>query len=105
MWWTYSYGPIDVDGEVGGVLVICNDVTAQHLAKEALKDQTSHLEQLFEQAPGFVAVMRGPDHVFEIANAAYQRLVGNRQLVGKPVREAFPEIEETGFFRASGRGL
>ena len=45
VWWTYSYGPIDVEGEVGGVLVICNDVTAQHLATEALKDQTVRLQK------------------------------------------------------------
>lgn len=36
VWWTYSYGPIDDAGKVGGVLVVCNDVTSEHKAKEAL---------------------------------------------------------------------
>ena len=36
VWWTYSYGPIDLDGKVGGVLVVCNDVTSEHRAREAL---------------------------------------------------------------------
>jgi two-component sensor histidine kinase len=36
VWWTYSYGPIDLDGKVGGVLVVCNDVTSEHLSREAL---------------------------------------------------------------------
>ena len=36
VWWTYSYGPIDVDGKVGGVLVVCRDVTSEHMAREAL---------------------------------------------------------------------
>ncbi|WP_245951954.1 PAS domain-containing sensor histidine kinase [Mesorhizobium loti] len=98
VWWTYSYGPIDVDGEVGGVLVICNDVTERHLAKEALEDHTRYLEQLFEQAPGFIAVLQGPNHVFEIANAAYKRLVGDRTCVGKTVRDVIPEMEGQGFF-------
>src|SRR4051794_39847111 len=72
VWWTYSFGPIDVEGGIGGVLVVCNDVTPQHLATEALKDQSRRLEQLFEQSPGFMAILRGPEHVFELANAACQ---------------------------------
>lgn len=36
VWWTYSYGPIDLGDKVGGVLVVCNDVTSEHRAREAL---------------------------------------------------------------------
>ena len=36
VWWTYSFGPIDVEGQVGGVLVVCKDVTSEHMAREAL---------------------------------------------------------------------
>src|SRR3954451_1401008 len=97
VWWTYSYGPIDVEGGVGGVLVVCNDVTAQHVASQALKDQAQHLQQVLEQAPSFMAVLRGPDHVFELTNAAYRRLMGGRDLIGRPVREAVPEAAAQGF--------
>ncbi|MEO8319215.1 MAG: HWE histidine kinase domain-containing protein [Bradyrhizobium sp.] len=41
VWWTYSYGPIDLDGKVGGVLVVCNDVTSEYRAREAL-DLVNH---------------------------------------------------------------
>jgi two-component sensor histidine kinase len=95
-WWSYSYAPIDVEGRVRGVLVICNDVTAQHLASQALRDQTLHLKQLFEQAPGFMAVLRGPNHVFELTNAAYAKLIGDRDFIGRPLREVIPEIEGQG---------
>jgi two-component sensor histidine kinase len=95
-WWSYSFGPIDVEGGVGGVLAICNEVTARHVACEVLKDQTRHLTQLFEQAPGFMAVLRGPDHVFEITNAAYNRLIGDRAITGKSVREIIPEVVSQG---------
>src|SRR5258708_4483293 len=98
VWWTYSYGPIDVEGGVGGVLVVCNDVTAQHLTNETLKDQSRFLRQLFEQAPSFMAVLRGPDHVFELTNAAYRKLLGSRDIIGKPVREVIPEIAGQGYF-------
>ena len=36
VWWTYSFGPIDLEGSVGGVLVVCKDVTSEHMAREAL---------------------------------------------------------------------
>jgi two-component sensor histidine kinase len=36
VWWTYSFGPIDFEGEVGGVLVVCKDVTSEHMTREAL---------------------------------------------------------------------
>lgn len=98
VWWTYSYGPIDIEGGVGGVLVVCTDVTGQHLANEALKAQTRQLRRMFEQSPGFMAVLRGPDHVFELTNAAYRLLIGNRDVIGKPVREMIPEIEGQGYF-------
>ena len=37
VWWTYSFGPIDLDGKVGGVLVVCRDVTSEHVARDELK--------------------------------------------------------------------
>ncbi|PBC20689.1 MULTISPECIES: PAS domain S-box protein [unclassified Mesorhizobium] len=58
----------------------------------------SVLSQMFEQAPGFMALLQGPDHVFELTNAAYQRLIGDRQVVGKSIRDAFPELEGHEFF-------
>ncbi len=45
-----------------------------------------------------MCTMRGPEHIFEFANPAYSQLVGHRELIGKPVREVFPEIEGQGFF-------
>ncbi len=40
VWWTYSYSPIDDDASptgVGGVLVICRDVTSEVRAEEVLR--------------------------------------------------------------------
>ena len=36
VWWTYSFGPIDFESGVGGVLVVCKDVTSEHVARESL---------------------------------------------------------------------
>jgi PAS domain S-box-containing protein len=56
------------------------------------------LRGLFRQAPGFMAILRGPEHIFEFYNDSYARLVGPRDLIGHPVRDVFPEVEGQGFF-------
>jgi PAS domain S-box-containing protein len=45
-WWTYSYSPIDDDGRVGGVLVVCRDVTKEHLAAVALREREAELARV-----------------------------------------------------------
>ena len=105
VWWTYGYSPIDDDGAatgVGGVLVICRDVTAEVRAEQAKADEAERLRGYFEQAPGFMALLHGPDHVFVLTNAAYVSLIG-RGVLGKTVREALPEIEGQGFFELLDR--
>jgi PAS domain S-box-containing protein len=62
-----------------------------------LNNEREHLRSLFNQAPGFVAVLMGPKHVFEMVNEAYYQLVGHRELVGKTVWEALPEVAGQGF--------
>ena len=106
VWWTYGYSPIDNEAAatgVGGVLVICRDVTAEMQAEQARIAEAERLRQLFEQAPGFMCMLRGPEHRFELANTAYLRLVGQRDILDKPVREALPEIEGQGFFELLDR--
>ncbi len=63
-----------------------------------LEEERIRLRRLFEQAPGFIAIMLGPDHVFDIVNEAYYQLVGHRDLIGKSVREAMPELTGQGYF-------
>ncbi|MCP1365859.1 PAS domain-containing protein, partial [Halomonas sp. BBD48] len=72
-------------------------------ANESLLAERTHLRRLFEQAPGFVCVLRGPEHVFELANAAYRQIVGRQDLLGKPVREALPDLEGQGFYELLDR--
>lgn len=66
-------------------------------ANVVLQEERQHLRELFEQAPGFIAALSGPDHVFTMANAAYFHLVGREDILGLPVREALPEVIGQGF--------
>ncbi len=72
------------------------------LRKEAAQGVLAERQRLFDlfmQAPAAIAILRGPDHIFELANSMYMDLVGvNRVLLGKPIREALPELTGQGFY-------
>jgi PAS domain S-box-containing protein len=59
--------------------------------------EIEQLRQLFEKAPGFMAATHGPTHIYQMANASYLELVGPRELIGRSVAEAFPDLADTGF--------
>ncbi|HEY0570940.1 MAG TPA: PAS domain-containing protein, partial [Enterovirga sp.] len=103
-WFTFSYSPVrDESGTVAGVFCACTETTSKVLAERQSVAERDRLRQMFSQAPGFMAMVRGPDHVFELANDAYQQLIGHRDVVGKTVREALPEVAGQGFFELLDR--
>lgn len=54
--------------------------------------------QLFMQAPVGIYLLKGPDYIIEMANEPILQLWGKGpQVIGKPVLESFPEVEEQGF--------
>ncbi|WP_425983361.1 sensor histidine kinase [Brevundimonas sp. TWP1-2-1b1] len=63
-----------------------------------LETERNRLVEMFMQAPGFVAILSGPEHCFQMHNDAYSQLIGHRDIAGKSVREALPELEGQGFY-------
>lgn len=73
-------------------------------AEAVVGNERRRLRDLFTHAPAFICVLRGRDHVFELANAHYLTLVGRTDaIIGRPVREALPEIEGQGYFELLDR--
>ena len=98
-WFRFSYSPVrDEDGTVAGMFCACVEMTGEVLAERYRNEENQRLMTLFEQAPGILAVLRGPQHVFEITNQSYMQLIGQRGLIGKTAREALPEVANQGFF-------
>jgi signal transduction histidine kinase/ActR/RegA family two-component response regulator len=100
VYWTYSFGPIDepeFPHGVGGVLVICTETTEQVLAERRLSAERERFVQLFDQAPTFLAVLRGPEHVIELVNPGYLRVIGHRSVVGRRFADALPDAVEQGY--------
>jgi len=88
---------LDESGRPAGVLAIVIETTERALAKGHANTERERLARMFEQAPGLMALLSGSDHVFELANPRYLELVGRPDIIGKPVREALPELERQGY--------
>lgn len=100
VYWTYGYGPVydpDAPNEVGGVLVVCTETTPQVLAQKALQLADARWRALFEQAPGFMCVLEGPEHRFTYANTRYRELVQRPVVIGETVVDLFPDLSKQGF--------
>ncbi|EAQ04827.1 PAS sensor Signal Tranduction Histidine Kinase [Pseudooceanicola batsensis HTCC2597] len=122
-YWSATHTPISgAGGEVEFILQNTQDVTelyeparrtalpapdladllrrADHVTRQIheLDSTAEFFRMIFDQAPSFMAILTGPEHEFRIVNDAYMQLVGQRDLMGRTVRDALPEVEGQGFF-------
>jgi diguanylate cyclase (GGDEF)-like protein/PAS domain S-box-containing protein len=86
--------PVELDDAHSGIFLRAQKV---HEANQLLKADSDRLRALFKQAPSPIVVLRGKDHVFDMANEAYFKFVGRRDIIGKPFLEAVPEIAGQGY--------
>lgn len=79
-------------------------LASEQRARRQVEAERQRIQGLLMQAPAMITVLRGPEHVFELANPLYMRAVGmDREIVGKPIRQALPELEGQGFFELLDR--
>ncbi len=104
-WFTFSLSPIrDEHGTVVAFLNPATETTRRILLERELREARAaaeraelYLREVFAQAPAFMAVLHGRDHVFDFANDAYLGLIGRDDIVGKTVDQALPEVRAQGF--------
>lgn len=65
--------------------------------QRAIEAERDRIRQVFKQAPGFICLLRGPQHIYELANDAYYQLIGHRDIIGFPLRDVLPEVIAQGF--------
>jgi PAS domain S-box-containing protein len=93
----FSYTPArGEDGSIEGLFGACIETTARVMAERRQAEDAERQRRQFQCAPGFIAILAGPEHVFEFVNEAYVHLAGDRSFVGKSVRTAVPEVESQG---------
>ncbi len=86
------------------ILMAIEDITlrknAEQIEEQArlqLAQNAEMIQNLYLNAPAFVCTLGGPKHIYELVNPAYQKLFGKREILGKPIMEALPELEGQGF--------
>ena len=106
-------------GEVLGYIGVGTDITIRKQAEEEARQFLQQLDTAYQQieqawktadaerqrlydvlfqAPAAIAILRGPTHIYEMANALYYQIVGKTELLGKPGREAIPELTSQGIW-------
>jgi signal transduction histidine kinase/DNA-binding response OmpR family regulator len=61
--------------------------------------ESRRMATIFDQAPVAIALLRGPEHIYELANPSYLRLIGGREVLGRKVAEALPEVVPQGIIQ------
>lgn len=95
----FSYTPLlDDGGHINGIFCAAIETTEKVRLEKQRAEALERQHRMFMQAPGFISTLRGPDHVFEFANEAHRKLFPRADVVGKPIREAFPDLAGQGFY-------
>lgn len=68
-------------------------------SRHQLERDRLRLRAAFMQSPAFMCILRGPKHIFDFVNEPYMDLIGDRDIIGKSVAEAIPEIISQGFIQ------
>ena len=84
-------------GTIEGILVFSYDVTELVLSRKHLERNAEMLQNLYLNAPAYVATLQGSTYIYDLVNPAYQNLFGSREIIGKPILEALPELKGQGF--------
>ena len=99
-WWRLSASPCDLDGRPCLLLTVCEVTAAVSMGRTDGEDaagagpaealmwaERRRLSQMFDQAEHMMALLVGPDHVFEMINPAMKRAAGDAQLLGRSLRD------------------
>jgi PAS domain S-box-containing protein len=107
MYYRKPHEPNASDFELGErVARLAGIVIERDQALSLAEAERERLRNMFMRAPAIVCVLRGPEHVFELANPRYLELIGVEfadQLIGRKIREVRPEIAGQGFFEILDR--
>ncbi|WP_431241171.1 PAS domain-containing protein [Flavobacterium sp. P21] len=84
------------DGTISGIVATANDVTLQVIARNAIEESEKRFKNIVQQVPLGIAILKGPDHIVELANDTYYKIVDKteEETLNKPVFDTVPETKE-----------
>lgn len=84
---------IQADGNPRQMLGTKIEITEHKELAAEVAFERHKLQEIFEGSPAAMSLWRGPDFVFEMVNPKYQAIYPDRELSGKPLLEALPELK------------
>jgi len=98
-YFNFVYDPIrDKDGDITGVMVVANEVTAQVTSRLAFKASEERFRNLVLENPMPTALYETEDIIVKIANNEMLKLWNkDSSIIGKPIEQATPELMEQPF--------
>ncbi|HEY9749411.1 MAG TPA: ATP-binding protein, partial [Allocoleopsis sp.] len=71
----------------------------EQVARLEAETERHRLHEILMQLPAMIAIVTGPDFVFEFANPTYLEVIGrSREIVGQSARDVFPETKKQIYF-------
>lgn len=99
-WSTLNKPVLNSDGSVMYIIHTVTNITSE-VTGSRMKERVKSMEQvnnLFMETPIAIAILKGEDFRVELANQSLVEVWGKGpDLIGKPIREILPEIENQGF--------
>jgi two-component system CheB/CheR fusion protein len=80
-----------------GIVVTFINISEQKEMLQKLANNELRLETMVKTSPSFMCTILTKDFSFEQANARYYQLVGHRDIIGKKIVDALPEVKDQGF--------
>ena len=90
---------LDDDGNITHILHSVEDVKDKKQLQLSLEIERQRFNDLYFQAPSCMGILKGPDHVYELANPLYLELIGVKDVIGKKVKDILPELEAQGILQ------
>ena len=86
------------DEELQLALCIAKDITDRKKLEKTIQQEKKRFQGLYEQAPIAMGILKGPNHIYELGNPPYLKLISKLDIIGKTVKEVLPELESQGIF-------
>ncbi|GAB2452885.1 hypothetical protein GCM10011375_39980 [Hymenobacter qilianensis] len=98
-YYNFTYQAYRENGQVAGISIFAYDVTEQVLARQERAAQQRQLQDVFEQAPVAIFVVRGEEYIFDVVNPSMGQMLGSTpdQILGQRYFDLLPALADQGY--------